>query len=577
MRRQDPDDNDGFDTIPQELGLFGLLVRNPMVWAFVVSVVLALIAGREMLTGPPLHGGALLATPESIGHWWQAWGSGTHSLGSGTDAVGPAYLLPLAVGGTLTFGQPALLITLIFVFSVPVTMFSALRFFGRVTSGTWSPLWGGAAYALVPLLSGALHQGRLGTVVGALVLPWVATAALGLGSDDNERRWRATWRTAGGLGLLVAFVPVAWFIALVLVLLAPLLGSRATLKQRLAVVVTPLFLVLPWVVETVRLPGAWLVEAGRAAAIALEPDMLDLALGRGTGPGSAPWWISIGLPLAAVVSLVRADTRSRVVRAWLAAVVAAVALVVVSRVQVSLPGIPEEFRAWPGFVLVLLAGAFILAAVIAGDGAVRVAGDAGFGWRQPIAGLAFIAAVLAPVVGAGWWLVHGSTDPVERTEVHQLPTYMTELAEGRETGGVLYLRTAGTALNYQILRAGSPKLGDDGIIANAEPDRRLTALVESVLTAGSPKDAERLAAYGVSYVYAAAPVNANVAGGIDASNGFVGASATEPGARAWKLEPAPSLDALNRDSNPLHVWLCVAQVLAIIACVVGALPGRKLS
>ena len=46
------------------------LVRTPTSWAVVLSVVLALVAGRDLLQGGPLHGGALLPAPDWVGHWW---------------------------------------------------------------------------------------------------------------------------------------------------------------------------------------------------------------------------------------------------------------------------------------------------------------------------------------------------------------------------------------------------------------------------------------------------------------------------------------------------------------------------
>ena len=55
--------------------------------------------------------------------------------------------------------------------------------------------------------AGATGQGRLGTVAAAVLLPCVATSALRLTAPDDDRRWRAVWRTTLGLGLLVAFVP----------------------------------------------------------------------------------------------------------------------------------------------------------------------------------------------------------------------------------------------------------------------------------------------------------------------------------------------------------------------------------
>ena len=131
--------------------------------------------------------------PAHLSHWWGSYVEANHLLGTGSAAPAPAYLLPLAVGGTLLLGHPGWLVSVLFLLSVPLTALSALRFFHRLVPGRVAPLWGAVAYGLLPVMTGAVAQGRLGTVAGALVLPWVATSALG---DLGDRR-----RPALALGL----------------------------------------------------------------------------------------------------------------------------------------------------------------------------------------------------------------------------------------------------------------------------------------------------------------------------------------------------------------------------------------
>ena len=114
----------------------------------------------------------------------------------------------------------------LFLLAVPLAALGAYRFLLRVTSSLPMSLWGAVAYGVLPVVSGSVQQGRLGTVAGTLVLPWLAHSALFLGpAHDQDRRRRAAWRTALWLALLTAFVPTAWLLALVVGVVA--LAARA--------------------------------------------------------------------------------------------------------------------------------------------------------------------------------------------------------------------------------------------------------------------------------------------------------------------------------------------------------------
>ena len=564
----------------EDQGLVVRTLRSTTFWASTISVLLALFAGRELLHGGPLQGGALLPAPDGVGHWWRVWAASHQTLGTGSDIPGPAYLLPLALLGTLFLGHAGLVVDLLFVVAVPLAFLGGLRFLRRVTAGAWAPLWGAAAYALLPVVSGSIAQGRLGTVAGAAVLPWLATAALGLlatGPDARDRRWRAAWRTALAAGVLIAFVPPAGPVILLLVLCAAVSGAaRGRVRELVVLVVVPVLLVLPWAIATLTAPGAWLLEAGRAGALATEPGVRDLLLGRTGAPGEAPGWLTVGLPLAGLAAFIRRDTRARVLRAWVVILAAAVVLAVEARVPITLPGVPVEFRPWPGFLLLLIQAGFIVAATIAADGAVKVASEASFSWRQPVAAVACLAALAAPLAGTVWWVLHGDDGPLVRAEPRDVPTYMQELATGKDTSAVLVL-TGGLrrGIEYRLLRSGTQQLGDDGVLALTDPSRSFADLVARLLSSARADDADLLASYGVRYVYAPAPVAAPVSGALDSANGFGGASAPGRGSRAWVVQEHTTLDSLDHERAALRpVWVLV-NVLTLVVCVVLAAPERR--
>jgi hypothetical protein len=218
----------------------------------------------------------------------------------------------------------------------------------------------------------------------------------------------------------------------------------------------------------------------------------------------------------------------------------------------------------------------VVAAVIAADGAIKVASRTSFSWRQPIAAVALLAALAAPALGAGWWVMHGDDGPLARADPRDVPTYMQELAADNDTSAVLVVRGAlRNGIEYELLRSGVNRLGDDGVLALTTPSRPFADLVARLLSSARPQDAGMLASYGVKYVYAPAPVAASVSGGLDSANGFGGASAPGRGSRAWVVQERTTLDSLDGDRDVLRpVWV-VAEVLALITCIVLAAPERR--
>jgi hypothetical protein len=335
------------------------------------------------------------------------------------------------------------------------------------------------------------------------------------------------------------------------------------------------FLLLPWAIGVAPNLDSWLVEAGRVGVLPTLPSWLDLATARAGGPGNAPMWIGAGLLVAGLLAGVRADTRRRVLTAWGVAALAALMIALVSRALIDLPGIDGQIRVWAGFLLVVLHGALVSAAVIAGDGLWQRITSAGFSWRQPVAAVGLIGAAVAVVGGAAWWVVGGTPGPLERSGVASVPSYMSDLSASDPRNGVLVVRGGReSGIEYTALRTGPLRVGDDAVTALTPPDDQLTLLVGRVLGDPQGDDAQALAAYGVAYVYAPGPVSVTVTGSLDAATGFSRASAPT-GDAAWRLQNLATTDSMDQQEQPFHGLLLAGQLIAIVAGIVLALPTRK--
>ncbi len=576
--------------LPEDSGLLARLVLSPVAWVFATLLVAALVAARGMLGAGFLTGGALLPAPASSLDWWGRYLESWHDLGTGSGAPAAPYLVPLAAAGTLLLGKAWLVLDLLFLLAVPLAAFGAYRFLVRTTGSLPASLWGAAAYGVLPVVSGAVQQGRLGTVAGALVLPWLAHAALFLSSaHDRDRRARAAWRCALWLALLTAFVPVAWFVALVVAVLAgavvlvgrasarggPVVASSVTAVA--TALVATLVLLLPWTLAVWAHQGlaGVLFEAGLPARGLAEPlSRWDVLTGR--PGGGAPGWLSVGVLVAAVAALVRPDTRRTVVRSWVVLVSALLVVAVLAPLRTSLPASPVDQPLWLGFPLLVAQAAAIAAAAFAGAGIRSRLTGSSFGWRQPVGGAVVLLAAVTPLVCAGWWAWTGSGGPLDRREPSRVPAYMTDAAAADPVRGVLVVRgSRASGFDHQLLRQPGLRVGDDTALPSAADQARLTAYVQQLAGAPQPSDVAGLARLGVAYVYVPPPADVGLVGNLDSVSGVTAGSALTPGARAWQLEAAPSRADLTEPDEAARPWLLGLQGVALLVVGVLAAPTRK--
>lgn len=570
------------------------VLTSPVTLGLLALLVVSLVASGPLLTGPPLQGGALTPVPDGPGHWWSLWWSSWHWVGEGSAHPAMPAVLPLAVLGTLLLGQPALVVWLLFCALPPLAYLGAHRLLARMVTSRWAALWGAVAWALLPVLSGAVGGGRVGTVLVSVLLPWLVAAALRMAAPDADARSRAAWRTALLGGLLVLFVPSALVALLLVAAAAPVLGARGLRPvQRVGLVGLPVLLLAPWLPVLVSTPGAWLVEAGRPAASFARPDWFSVLVGDLGAATGAPAWLLVGLPLAALAAMLRADVRTLVQRCWLVAVPAAAMILWHLEVVVALPGVPVSFHPWPGAWALALIGCWVVACAVAADGLIALMTGSGFGWRQPVAAVAVLGALLAPVGGAAWWLASGTPGPLHRARPAAVPGYLADLAASRHAGATLLLRdtgvgVAGPAVGYAVLRGPGLRLGDDGVLAVTPRRSAVPAAVATLLGSagggtvsraaggtGAGSAARTLADRGIAYVYAPAPVDPAVAGALDASGGFTAASAGDRRSRAWRLVPRANLSALPYRPSALHPWLLAVQLLALATGLVLVVPTRR--
>lgn len=562
------------------------ILTSPTSYVLLLTFLVALIAEHSLLGPGPIAGGALLPAPSGPGHWWSLWWSSWHWVGAGSSAAGPPYALPMAVASTIGFGQPGLIVWLIFGMGVPLAAVGAWRFAAKLNLGPLAQAWMCATYALIPVGLGAISGGHLGTMAVVILLPWLGRALLGLASTSAEARERSTWRVVLVGGLAACFAPIVALLLTLVMVVAPVVGlSSLGLRRRLAIALGPWLLMLPWLLTALRSPGSILMEAGAAVSPSQSLGPFDVLTGSLPGTSHLPVWLMMGVPVAAAVALVRPSTRSLVLRCWAVAAFCAVLTFVIALITLDLPG-RAAFVPYVGVPVLIELAALVVAAAIATTGLRSVVVESSFGSRQLVVALVAVFALLAPVTGFIGWLstsgnnvLNGDRDAAAGVTP---PQYIADLAANNHDQATLILTGGGStpktsAVNYFVRR--SPiVLGDEAVLALTATRDDLGSAVRDILSAHPKNAAGTFAAAGIGYVYAPSPVNSQLAGEFDSAPGLSNTSTPDPTTRAWRVVPTSTESGLPMASATgtiVHRLAVLLQLVLLLVVIVLAAPGRE--
>jgi GT2 family glycosyltransferase len=583
-RRAGSEDDE--DELAEDSGFVVRFLTNPVAVVVTLFVIVALVGARDAFGA--VSGGALSPPPGEAADWWRLHLDSWHAIGQGTPVPAPAYVLPLAVAAFALGGSPAAAVSALLVLAVPISLWGAwrlLRVVGHLVDAagfpTWLVAWGALSYALVPVVSGAWGEGRLGVVAAAALLPWLAHAALGFADPEPDRRWRAAWRSALFIALGAAFAPIVFWVGVVLALVVIGVGfliSPEGMRDRsvwgppaAAMAAVPVLLAPWWLPALVHGAGAGFVfDAGRLPMP--EVGFQELLLGR-LGDGGAPWWLGLVLPVLAALALIPRATRIPVLVCWMVALGTAVLAAALGLVVLDFPTITTGPGL--GFLVVLLQAFFLVAAVTGMHGFLRALPAAR--WRRPAVATGAVLVSLVPALGLAWFAIggHGQLGDDPDTGI---PAYMIQNAMRGPEHGILVVRgEVSEGLDYSVLRDDGTTTGEDEIAALSAEDESLTRDVRSLVSGPSPGAAGDLAGHGVEYVVLPAPADGVVASALDATAGLTQASAEDRSTRAWQVERAVDQDAVAGPDSWLRVGLLVVQALAIVVIAVLAAPttGRE--
>jgi GT2 family glycosyltransferase len=536
--------------LPWGAGPVAWAARHPVASLSGVLVVLAVVAGRGLFGSGTLQGGALLPSPDGASAWWRLYTEQWHPVALGSADAASPYVVVLGVLGGVLLGKAWLAVDVLLLMAVPLAGWGAFGLARRLFASVSVQVWVAVSYAVLPVVTGAFGSGRLGTVVAAILLPWLARLALPLLVDRRESPWRSAFGAGLVLAVMTAFCPLAWVIAAVAAAPgAALLVARRRLSGLIGLLVAlavPIAALAPWSGRLIAHPGLLLTEAGAVdvSTGTLGGDAWQTLFGRLAAAGDAPWWIAAGLVVAALAAGLRTDRIGGVAAAWTVAGASLAVAAVASRHTVSASGSTVESAAWLGFAVIVAQAAMICAAALAADGATAFIQSGRFGWRQPAALIVAMLAVATPLAGLVWWVAAAPHGELARVRDTALPAYIVDQLQRDDQQRVLLVRGDTQHVSYDVVMDDGVHLGDDSVDPAYGADG-LDDLVADVIAAGGASSADRLADFGIGFVMAPAPADPGLVAAFDGLPGLTKASTDTDQVVGWRLDQSTGFARLH--------------------------------
>lgn len=482
--------------------------------------LLTLVAARQLTGGGVLVGGRLLPPSLSASDLWSSWAA---TWVPGPDGGSPSAAAPwtpwLALLAGATLGRVSLAVDIVLLGAVPLAGFAAWRATRHTAASPSLRLWGAAAYALTPVVTGSVAGGRFDTAVAVIAVPGLLAAGHRLLTADPERGgWRRAWTLGLGLSVAAAFAPPLWALAAVLLVggaaVALLTGAplRRAATALLPLLVPPV-LALPWLPRLLADPGVLLTGLGRPGGVAgldggATPTGVDLLLLRpaATGLGGLPpAWVVLPLLGVALTALLRSDQRRRraALALWAVALTGLVGAVVASRQLLPTAGGTPQ-TGWPGPAVAVAAAALVGASMIGAEDLGRRLARRSFGVPQVAAILLVAVALPVPLALGVLWAARGAQDPLVRRDVALLPLDVLADAvavDPRQRLLVLAQDSAAAGgVRYDLRGLAGLRLGEEEVVPSPPAVALLDTLVADLATARGTDAAETLATFHVSIV-----------------------------------------------------------------------------
>ena len=526
------------------------LKNRPLLIGLASTFVISLIASRNRFGS--ISGGALAASPSGamdlIAKYSESW----HLVGLGSAASTPPWVSILAGASALTFGKVWLFLTIFFLLIPTLAFFAMYRSAKRFGLSIQVSVIGGVLYAMSPVIWSSINQGRIGTLVIALIAPTFMSVL-----PRTLQLESVGWRRIYALTLLAAFISafstfflVAWTLFYLTVFAIELYKRRlevkdigpvkfimaadlARVKRIFALFLIPGLLNAPWSTSVILHPTQILLDPGLPLP---SGSLLNILLLNPGGTSAVPLWI-----LAPYVFFLIAMTLTKKYPTESSVAIGLLAIAVLLS-QISVFGHGSNGQVWTGTIIVFMEILILIPTL-------KIAVELLPNLKNSKLGLGHLLSVLIVIISTfsisatGFWAITGGANSlVTAGKKEVVPPFIASLSDTPNRPKTLVIGRTQDQLNYFVTRGSDLEIGDADV-AVATPSPVTNAILELISGAGLTSS-KTLGAYGIQYVFLKNPIDEKVARTIDGIGGFTRSSSTVSGIIWQVVESKPRVSVL---------------------------------
>jgi GT2 family glycosyltransferase len=516
------------------------LRNRPLLFGLAATFLISLIASRNRFGS--ISGGALPSSPggamDLISKYIESW----HIVGMGSAAYSPPWIVILAVASALTFGKVWLFITIFFLLVPSLAFFVMYRSARRFGLSIQFAVIGGLLYGLSPVIWNSINQGRLGTLVIALLAP-IFISLMPRTLDLEIIGWRKIYSLALLASLLSVFSSL--FLAIWTIIFIGLfanaifmrreeLGSLGVIKflmtaelariQRFfAFALIPALLTFPWSVTLIRNPTQILLEPGLPLS---GGSFLEVLLLNPGGISGVPVWIIAPFILFLFALIFSKRFPVEVVAAILLLTLAGL----LSRIYVA--GHGSGGKVWIGSIIIFIQILILLPTLVLASNLIPNLKNSKLGFGHFTSVFVALFATLSILATSAWAITGGANSAVASGNKEIIPAFIASLSDTPARPKTLVLGKNGDQLNYFISRGSDLQIGDPDVSVRT-PSSVEDAVIDLLSGAGITSS-KVLGSFGIQYLFLKKPVDENIARTIDGIGGFTRSSATNSGI-IWQI------------------------------------------